>query len=153
MLKRYLKEEKFTLLSFLILTLLIFSPYILHLKSFTLGFDYQNQHLYFYEEFHRLLSSGEAPFWSWNLFLGTNFIGSKTYYLLGDPFAYLTLLFPASKMMGAVFYITLLKLFVALIGVSAFLKEMGIKSQMRFIPSIMYTFVVGAFYSLNIRCT
>ncbi|MTL62303.1 YfhO family protein, partial [Turicibacter sanguinis] len=108
MLKRYLKEEKFTLLSFLILTLLIFSPYILHLKSFTLGFDYQNQHLYFYEEFHRLLSSGEAPFWSWNLFLGTNFIGSKTYYLLGDPFAYLTLLFPASKMMGAVFYITLL---------------------------------------------
>ncbi|MCU7212708.1 YfhO family protein [Turicibacter sanguinis] len=140
MLKRYLKEEKFTLLSFLILTLLIFSPYILHLKSFTLGFDYQNQHLYFYEEFHRLLSSGEAPFWSWNLFLGTNFIGSKTYYLLGDPFAYLTLLFPASKMMGAVFYITLLKLFVALIGVSAFLKEMGIKSQMRFIPSIMYTF-------------
>ena len=85
MLNRYLKEEKFTLLSFLILTLLIFSPYILHLKSFTLGFDYQNQHLYFYEEFHRLLSSGEAPFWSWNLFLGTNFIGSKTYYLLGDP--------------------------------------------------------------------
>lgn len=145
MLKHYLKEEKFTLLSFFILILIIFLPYLLSIKSFTLGFDYQNQHLYFYEEFHRLLSSGEAPFWSWNLFLGTNFIGSKTYYLLGDPFAYLTLLFPASKMMGAVFYVTLLKLFVALIGVSAFLKEMGIKPQIRFIPSIMYTFCGWAF--------
>lgn len=145
MIKRFLNEEKYTLISFLILISLIFSPFLLGIKSFTLGFDYQNQHLYFYEEFHRLLTSGEAPFWSWNLFLGTNFIGSKTYYLLGDPFAYLTLLFPASKIVGALFYITLLKLAVAALGMTHFLKELGISSRVRFIPTMMYTFCGWAF--------
>lgn len=145
MIKRFLKEEKYTLISFVILISLIFSSYLLGLESFTLGFDYQNQHLYFYEEFHRLLTSGEAPFWSWNLFLGTNFVGSKTYYLLGDPFAYLTLLFPASKMMGALFYITLLKLGVAAFSMTLFLKELNISSRVRFIPTMMYTFCGWAF--------
>ena len=145
MIKRYLTEEKYTLISFIILISIIFSPYLLGLESFTLGFDYQNQHLYFYEEFHRLLTSGEAPFWSWNLFLGTNFVGSKTYYLLVDPFAYLTLLFPASKLMGALFYITLFKLGVAAFSMTLFLKELNISSRVRFIPTMMYTFCGWAF--------
>lgn len=54
--------------------------------------DFIDQHIPFYIELENLLKNG-FPFWSWNLFLGTNFWASKAYYLIGDLYAWLTILF------------------------------------------------------------
>lgn len=53
--------------------------------------DYIDQHLPIYREFINLLEDG-FPFWSWNLFLGTNFWASKAYYLIGDIYAWIVVI-------------------------------------------------------------
>ena len=74
-------------------------PYILTNTPFEYGGDLKPQGFPFYVEFKNLLNvrkllSGTFPFYSWNLFLGTNFWASKSYYVIGDIFNYLTVWLP-----------------------------------------------------------
>ncbi len=74
----------------------IFLPFMLKSQGyFTFYGDFDVQQIPFYRECHRAVKSGEI-FWSWNTDLGANFIGSYTFYLLGSPFFWITLLFPNS---------------------------------------------------------
>lgn len=59
--------------------------------AFIVKYDYMTQHIPFYQEFYRLIEEG-MPFWSWNGFLGLNFYASKTYYLIGDIYAWISVL-------------------------------------------------------------
>lgn len=59
------------------------------MQTFVVKYDYITQHIPFYQEFYRLLNEG-LPLWSWNGFLGLNFYASKTYYLMGDLYAWLS---------------------------------------------------------------
>ncbi|MEA5027092.1 MAG: YfhO family protein [Erysipelotrichaceae bacterium] len=81
------------ILSFLLA--LIFVPFLLERKAFVLGMDIRAQYRPFYTEFRNLifssLKSGVLPFWSWNIFFGSNFWASKVYYVFTDFFAYLSL--------------------------------------------------------------
>ncbi len=55
--------------------------------------DFNVQQVPFYQLAHRAVKSGDL-FWNWNTDLGVNFIGSYSFYLIGSPFFWLTLLFP-----------------------------------------------------------
>lgn len=50
--------------------------------------DYLTQHTMFYEEFFRCLDSGNFG-WSWNYLMGADIIGTKSFYMIGDIYAYL----------------------------------------------------------------
>lgn len=68
---------------FVFAVLYIYRTYIFKSEGFEIYYDYLGQHIPFYEEFFRLIKSGEIG-WSWNNFLGNNFYGSKGYYMIGD---------------------------------------------------------------------
>ena len=90
-------------ISFGVITSLIFLPDIIDYirgilnhqffeSTFAIKYDWSTQHIPFYQEFYRLIDSGEIG-WSWNQFLGINFFASKAYYLVGDPFAWIGYIF------------------------------------------------------------
>ena len=79
--------------------IVFYLPYIITNTPFEYGGDLKPQGFTFFTEFKNIVSfskllSGIFPFYSWNLFLGTNFWASKTYYLMSDFFSYLSLLIP-----------------------------------------------------------
>lgn len=94
-------NKKIKIFLIVFLTIFIFGfiiiPYIIDNKAFVVGLDIRSQYNPFYKEFknlfHTAVSEQKIPFWSWNLFFGSNFWASKTYYMLTDVFAYFSLMF------------------------------------------------------------
>lgn len=75
---------------------LMFLPSIIANKGlFTLVGDFNYQQIPFNMLSNRAIKSGDL-FWNWSTDLGSNFIGSYSFYTLGSPFFWLSLLFPAS---------------------------------------------------------
>lgn len=140
MIRKYLKENYLLIVLSLSIILLSFGTYLIRYHDFVLGYDFQYQHLLFYDEFNRIIKSGQLPFWSKNMFLGGNFWSSKTYYLLGDPFAYLTLLFPKEYMTYALMITYILKLLTAILLFNHLLEKMNIKKKYRILGSLLYGF-------------
>lgn len=62
---------------------------------FTYYGDYNCQQICFYMHAHEMVTSGQIG-WDWVTDLGTNFIGSYSFYLLFSPFFWLTLPFPTA---------------------------------------------------------
>ena len=94
------KRNKLVLLIAIIILIsfIIFSPYLINNMPLTYGTDIKPQWFEFYTEFKNLIiqffETKQLPFYSWNLFLGNNFFASKSYYLMGDIFSYIGLLIP-----------------------------------------------------------
>ena len=55
--------------------------------------DYITQQIPFILETKRMFSTG-MPYWSWNSFLGDNFLGGYAFYTVGSPFVWIATLFP-----------------------------------------------------------
>ncbi len=76
------------------LATLIFLPFVLGDSGYFLFYgDFNVQQIPFYQMCHNAVRNGDI-FWNWNTDLGVNFIGSYSFYLLGSPFFWFTLLFP-----------------------------------------------------------
>ena len=82
---------------FILLCVIIFFGFFKNGRSFVWMTDGFKQHYLFLEDFHRSIKEGFSSF-SWSLGLGLDKIGQLSYYILGDPFAYISLLFPASAL-------------------------------------------------------
>lgn len=139
--KDYLKD---LILIFLSITIIYYfiSNYLTTDSGILLKNDYIDQHIPFYEEFYRLLNNG-LPFWSWNAYLGTNFWGSKIYYLVGDVYAWIGYLYyliihNVVSVLNGLFF---LKFFVGYIGFYIYLKSLGLKRRTAFIFSLFYIFM------------
>ena len=89
-------KEKYvsTFIYALLTATLIFVPYIIADGGYFLFFgDYNVQQIPFYQMCHKAIREGNIG-WNWNTDLGVDFVGSYSFYLLGSPFFWLTLLFP-----------------------------------------------------------
>ena len=83
-----------TLLLGIFVAAAFFIPYIVYGEGYFLFYgDFNVQQVPFYQRAHELVRSGEIG-WDWGTDLGANFIGSYSFYLLGSPFFWITLLFP-----------------------------------------------------------
>lgn len=101
------------------------------------------QVLPFVVETKRMLESG-TPMWSWNSFLGDNFIGSYTYYTLTSPFALFNCLFPY-KYIVLGFTITLyLKILACAFVSDMYFREIGFGKDLRLIGCLLYAFCTWA---------
>lgn len=138
--KTYLKENKQLLIIIVCMIVIVFGVWIFSFEDFILGYDFKDQHLYFYQEFHRLIYSRQMPFWSNNMLLGTNFYASKVYYLLGDPYAYLTLLFSLEHLTKGLLLTYIFKFLTAALAMNQLLRKIGIDAKKRIIPVLLYTF-------------
>ncbi len=91
------KEKKmFTFLVALFTAACLFLPYMIMSEGyFTFYGDFNVQQIPFYQMCHAAIREGNVN-WNWLTDLGSDFVGSYAFYLLGSPFFWVTLLFPNS---------------------------------------------------------
>ena len=80
----------------LLVALVSFCPFILRGKGlFTLCADFNSQELAFNMLCNSAIKSGDV-LWNWGLDIGSDLVSSMSFYNLGSPFFWLSLIFPAS---------------------------------------------------------
>ena len=137
---------KKTLFISLILAFLIMAPFVVveWIKTGSPVFlyygDYNVQQIPFYEHCVRMVHEG-AFGWDWLTDLGSNFIGSYSYYLLGSPFFWLMCLFPAEWAPYLMAPIYILKFATAAVIAFAYLK--------RFVRNKDYAVIGALLYALS----
>src|SRR5699024_10349925 len=82
---------------FLVIGNILFSVFILQGKTFIWEGDGYHQHYPFFREYlnilRKFLKTGEWQIWDWSIGLGADTLLTYGYYVVGDPFVYLGLLF------------------------------------------------------------
>ena len=128
------------LLFFTLLTLaLAFLPVMLLRGNLWLSSDFLHQEVAFILETKRMLATG-APWWSWNTYLGSDFIGSYAFYTLTSPFVWINCLFPESLLEVGLCITLILKFLCLAFLSSVYLRKMGVSSENSALGSFLFTF-------------
>mgnify|MGYP002549086324 CR=1 FL=1 len=107
--------------------------------------DFLTQQIPFMLESKRCLLSG-TPFWSWNTFLGANFVGSYSFYVYGSPFFWPLLLVPEKWFTVGVTVMFLLKHVVAALGGYLYLARYVRNRWYAVLGALLYAF---SFFTIN----
>lgn len=99
--------------------------------------DFAAQQIPFIMETKRMLSSG-TPFWSWNTYLGNNFIGSFSFYTLTSPFVWINCLFPNEWIVKSLFLTLILKCICAFLASYVYFRKMQIGKETSCIGGLLY---------------
>lgn len=133
--------KRLVVLTLIILTLGLL-PVFLNFGD--LGFcDFTKQQIPFIVETKRMLSTG-APWWSWNTFIGDNFIAGYSFYTLTSPFVWIAALFPYKYILWGI----LLNLYLKTLLTSAFaylyFRKMEFNENLSITGALLYAF--SSFY-------
>lgn len=101
--------------------------------------DFNLQQMPFHVLSNSLIKSGNI-FWSWDTDLGSQFIGSYSYYTLGSPFFWLSFLFPSTFTPYLMGPLLILKFAVAGLTSYAYLRRFIRKDGAALIGSMLYAF-------------
>lgn len=100
-------------------------------------------------EAKKMMLSG-MPMWSWNSFLGDNFIGANNFYVVGNPFTLICSLFPYEHIGNGVLLCLVLQNLGYGIAAMLYFRRMGFADELARIGALMYAFstfcVIGIFY-------
>lgn len=139
-------------IAFIIVSLASFYIFIRLGKSFIFDIDGLTAHIAFLTDLRDLvkdfLTSPEKglPFFSWELGLGLDVIGQYSWPLLGDPFAYLTLLFKSTNLELAYCIGIILRMYFAGVSFIVYCRYHKIKNLNCILGAIIYTFSCYMFY-------
>ncbi|WP_409022106.1 YfhO family protein [Dellaglioa sp. P0083] len=152
-----LKKSKMTylyyIIIFAILACLIFGTYKLAGYSLIQSHDPAEQHLPVLENYRQLLGEFiNHPFqplqmWSWKLGLGADQFQTFAYYVIGDVFAYITLLFPSSAVVTVYQLTLILRLFCVGLSFVFFARHFKLTNSAILGGAIIYTFTSFSLYS------
>lgn len=128
------------LLAFTVVTLAVSLLPVLWLRGdLWLPSDFVHQELAFILETKRMLVTG-APWWSWNTYLGADFIGSYAFYTLTSPFVWINCLFPEQWVPFSVAITFVLK-FLCMAWLSwLYLRKMGVSRENSALGAFLFTF-------------
>ena len=101
--------------------------------------DYNAQQIAFYKHCVGMVREGSIS-WDWFTDMGSNFVGSYSYYMLGSPFFWIMCLFPASwapYLMGPMYII---KYIVAAMLAYAYLQRWVKNKDYAVLGSLLYAF-------------
>lgn len=101
--------------------------------------DYFLQYVPFVRELRRMAASGSLS-WSWNSFLGDNFIGAYSYYTVFNPFAWLVALFPDQYILYGTLFATILKLSISMVAAMLYIQRFCQKQIYALVGALLYTF-------------
>ncbi len=141
---------KYTLLFFLCSTFIggIFSRYG---KEFIWGVDGIGQHVinlrYFRSMLINFFKTGHLSFFTWKIGVGFDLYSNYAYYILGDFFSYLAVLFPTKSievLYGILIFIRLYAVGLSFIAYCHFKKR---ETFSTLIGALMYVFCIFSFYS------
>lgn len=124
----------------IVVAFLIFVPYLVYDKgAFVYYGDFDVQQVPFYRLCHNAIKSGEFGF---NIFtdLGVNFIGSYSFYTLGSPFFWFTLLFSNEFVPYLMAPLLILKFGLTAVTGYAYIKLFVKNPNMAVIGGLLYSF-------------
>lgn len=128
-------------------SLVIFLPYLIMDRGYFIYYgDFNVQQISFYRMAHDAVQSGEI-FWNWNTDLGANFVGSYSFYLLGSPFFWLTLLFPSSAVPYLMAPLLMLK-FACSAGTAYLYLRRFVKPETASMGALLYAFSGFSLYNV-----
>ena len=133
---------KYTIL-FCIICFIVFFAFIKYNRSFVWQGDGIKQHfaiLYDFNQMIRNMFQNGIPMISWNMGLGLDVIGQYSYYVIGDPFAYISLLFPMEHLETAYNVLVLLRMYCVGLTFIAYCKYTKKESINILLGSIIYVF-------------
>lgn len=131
---------------FLIMIIGIYSYFVVLQKSFIWEGDGFSQHYLIFKDYLALIKdyfadpSAGLPFWDWTNGMGTDVLSAYGYYVVGDPFVYLGLLFPASMTEMAYHVLVLLRVYAIGVAFLFYCRRMQVGSSGALVGSLMYTF-------------
>lgn len=118
----------------------IFIPFIIFDRGLFLFYgDFNVQQIPFYKMAHEAIRTGNIG-WSFTTDLGANFIGSYSFYLLGSPFFWITLLFPNWFVPYLMAPLLILKFGVASVTSYAYIRRFSRTSSFAMIGALMFAF-------------
>ena len=143
------KYIAFTFL-FLVFAFLVYCSYIFTGRTFVKGTeDGLRQHLValtYYGNFLRTLLSGSVIQWDFNIGEGNDVFQTLSYYVIGDPFTLLAVLFPAKYMYVCYTLISLLKLYCAGLAFIFMCRRFKVESEIgTLVATLSYCFSAWAF--------
>lgn len=132
----------------LVLSFIMFLPLVIYDKGiFLLYGDYNIQQIPFYKLAHNAIRNGEFGL-NWYTDLGSNFIGSYSFYLLGSPFFWLTIPFPNSFLPYLMMPLLILKFGVAALTSYIFIRRFTKTAHTAFLGALMYAFSGFSIYNI-----
>lgn len=127
-----------------------FGYFIIQEKGFfTVVADFNSQQLTFATAVWNMLHSGNAGEWIWNIDLGSSFVNTFSFYNLGSPFYWISLLFPRGSFPYLAGFLYILKYVVA--GMTAYLYLRLFAEDRRYavIGALLYAF--SGFQTTNLE--
>lgn len=126
----------------------IFLPYIIADKGYFLFYgDYSVQQIPFYKMCHEMIRNGTVS-WNWETDLGVNFFGSYSFYLLGSPFFWFTLLFPTSFVPYLIAPLLIVKIALAALTAYLFIRRFTRTPAAAMLGGILYAFSGFSVYNI-----
>ncbi|WP_100487109.1 YfhO family protein [Sporolactobacillus pectinivorans] len=140
-LKKICRSDYFKVFLLCLLTSgLMFLPSIIANKGlFSLVGDFNYQQIPFNILSNRAIKSGDI-FWNWYTDLGSSFIGSYSFYTLGSPFFWLSLIFPPFAFPYIVGPLFMLKFCVAGLTSYAYIRRYVKNGNYAIIGALLYAF-------------
>ncbi len=146
------KQKSLGLLTFIfgiVTAAAFFVPYIISGNGYFIFFgDFNVQQIPFYQHCHEMVRSGQFYGWDWQTDLGSNFIGSYTFYLLGSPFFWLTLPFPNSFVPYLMGPLLILKFGCASLTGYIFIRRFTSRPESAMAGGLMYAFSGFSVYNI-----
>lgn len=128
--------------------MLSFIPSMIFNKGIFLYYgDFNSQQMMFYQHANEVVKDVGIG-WDWGTDLGSNFIGSYSFYLLGSPFFWLSTLFPLSAVAYLMPWLLALKTAVAAVAAYAFIRRFVGNKSACFIGAMLYAF--SGFQTYNV---
>lgn len=125
-----------------------FIPFIVTGKGYFIFFgDFNVQQIPFYQYCHEMVRSGSFG-WSWQTDLGSDFISSYSFYLLGSPFFWLTLPFPNSFVPYLMGPLLILKFACASLTAYMFIRRFTARAETAMLGGLIYAFSGFSVYNI-----
>ncbi|MDO5559993.1 MAG: YfhO family protein [Oscillospiraceae bacterium] len=123
-------------------------PVVIYNKGYLTYYgDFNSQQIPFYYHAHEAVRSGNI-FWDWGTDLGSDFLGSYSFYLLGSPFFWITTLFSDKIVLYLIPWLLCLKYSIASLTAYAYIKRFTVKTTSAEIGALLYAF--SGFQAYNI---
>lgn len=144
------KNQKYLfvfLLGFGIMISILLPMLIVNKGYFIYYGDYNSQQIPFYQYVHDAIRGGNV-LWDWGTDLGSNFIGSYSFYMLGSPFFWLTIPFPSEAVIYLMPWLLALKVGVASLTSYAFIKRFVKSENAAIVGALLYA--LSGFQAYNV---
>ncbi len=145
------KKHNYGLLAFLlalIMAAIIFVPFIVMGEGVLYYYgDFNVQEIPFYQLAHDVVRSGNFG-WNYLTDLGSDFIASYSFYLLGSPFFWLTIPFPSAVVPYLIGPLMILKFACASLAAYLYIKRYTVQKIYALIGGLLYAFSGFSVYNV-----